>query len=652
MIYNNKYKLFLLTFFITIIIYISFTNFYTKNKNKSIILNKYIFLNYNIYNIMNLTYFMVKDLKYEFSYKLNISKISYKIGFFNYNYNIIFPSDLSLYNDLHIYCIINLRNDDIRINSFAYIYNNNYFECIEFFNLNENIKLGFQIYQNIYKYTHLYFLKLKTNNFNNLNNNKEDLFNSLFIIKNNISLNNNGNSIKIDENYQFRQFFLKYPVFKLKRYILRNENKWNFENIFNQYFCSCKGRYCMNSSSIQKCKYLFYLYIVDNNRNIYNKTDYLFMDFILSSLSSDDVYPVFQRMAELNLPVHYMTQNLQIYNKYCNQNILCLTVIKVNNNNYIINGDYLENYLTLILKLKAVISNRGIGINFLSHNFFKKLEYVSYIGVGHGVSFFKYFLYEKDTSYGINNIDKILIPPSDKLISVVKHYGWKDENIIKLNLPRWEKYTKNLNNIISNNKDIIKNNSIFVMFTWRKIKRYQTISKYYFKNIINLLENQLLYNILKENNIILYFNIHHLLYKYIYKYKQKYKNNNYIYYIENIKISECLSKTDLVVSDFSSIIFDIMYRRKPFIIYVPDAYDPNIKYIYNYKYYQLIKYMKIGRIKFENKFFTLNQVINKIIYYIYNDFKLDPKLQKFYDSFHLNPDNSTNKFINYLTNLN
>ena len=38
-------------------------------------------------------------------------------------------------------------------------------------------------------------------------------------------------------------------------------------------------------------------------------------------------------------------------------------------------------------------------------------------------------------------------------------------------------------------------------------------------------------------------------------------------------------KTNLAVSDFSSIVFDLMYRKKPIIIYIPDANDPNIKKI-------------------------------------------------------------------------
>ena len=61
--------------------------------------------------------------------------------------------------------------------------------------------------------------------------------------------------------------------------------------------------------------------------------------------------------------------------------------------------------------------------------------------------------------------------------------------------------------------------------------------------------------------------------------------------------------------------------------------------------------MRNGTIFFENKFFNLNEVINKIIYYINNNFNLEPKLLKFYDSFGFKKGSNINNFINYLKNI-
>ena len=240
-----------------------------------------------------------------------------------------------------------------------------------------------------------------------------------------------------------------------------------------------------------------------------------------------------------------------------------------------------------------------------------------------------------------------MIPPSDKLTSLAKKYGWKDDNLIKINLPKWDKY--NLNNDSYYSKYY---NSIFLLFTWREIKKGKKISPSYFKNIYQLIHNIYLREALEKNNISLYFSLHHKIDFYD-KYRLLFKKYNPLAFVDENNISKCLLKTNLVITDFSSIIFDIIYRGKPFIIYIPDAYDPNISKIYSKNYYELINSMKNGTIEFENKYFNINETINKIIYYINNNFILDDNLKKFYDDLEIKKvENNTNKFINYLININ
>ena len=114
---------------------------------------------------------------------------------------------------------------------------------------------------------------------------------------------------------------------------------------------------------------------------------------------------------------------------------------------------------------------------------FYNIEYITYIAIGHGVCYFKDYLFKSNRLYGSKRNDKILIPPSKKLIFVAKRYGWKDENIIKMNLPRWDKFNEDIS-INTNNKNKFRTQSIFFMFTWRKIKKNHKISKFYIKNFI------------------------------------------------------------------------------------------------------------------------------------------------------------------------
>ena len=184
--------------------------------------------------------------------------------------------------------------------------------------------------------------------------------------------------------------------------------------------------------------------------------NYLFIDFIFKDLSSDDAYPVFKEMIKEKFPAHYLTESSKIYNEYCSEINNCEIVILVNKQNYTINGDFLEKYLTLFLKLKQVITGSGIYFDYIN-NLFYDIDYISYISITHGVCYFKYFLYEENKCYGQKRIDKILIPPSEKILFFAYKYGWKRRNIIKLNLPKWDKYNER-NNSKSYLKNILYNN--------------------------------------------------------------------------------------------------------------------------------------------------------------------------------------------------
>ena len=556
----------------------------------------------------------------------------------------ILPSDLALIYNLHIICFLKINNY-INIYSLANIEEDRLFKCTEFLNLHENFHLGVIIYKidkkgfikNDYK---LFYLNKRIFNYDTKD---DDIFNITKLVNQyNYSFNQSMNEDIIKES-KLKQLYILKPFGNLKRNFINSENNWNFLNIFNYYFCYCKGVSCLNIKISNICKYFFYIYIIDNNRNVYEKTDFLFMDFILEKYSSDDVYPIFQEMINKNISSHYLTEKKKIYEKYCKGKKVCDSVIYVNEKSYKINDEFLENHLTLILKLDKVISSVGVNITFIN-NIFYNIDYITYICVGHGVSFFKYYLYKE--YYGPNNFDKLLIPNSDLLISCTKKYGWKEENLIKMNLPRWDKYNHEKRQI--RGKGNMNENSVFFMFTWRELKTNKNVTLSYFENIIKILNNEILINKAKENYITLYFSIHH---KFI-KYKDDFTINQYIKTVGEDDISDCLSKTSLIVTDYSSIIFDMIYRRKPYIIFIPDAYDPEIKINYLKTSYNIIKKFKYNHFSFENIFFDINSTVNKINYYIDNRFEIDLELIKLYNDFKFKHSNTKKEFIDYLLNNN
>ena len=590
---------------------------------------------------INDIFFEYNNLNYYFSYKYNIVEINYNIIFYNKNKTFIKPSDLSLLNDLHVICYMEKENDTISFDSLANIIQNKHFLCTEFFNINEKIKFGIKIYlgNEINSTINLFdsnLIKYKKKNQNNTKFNPLIINNEYLNFINNISYINKNevNSINL---FGLKKYYINKPYCLDKKNIILNNNFWEFKNIYNNYFCLCKGK-CLYKNISPLCKYLFYLYIIDNNKYIYNKTDYLLSDFYY--FSSDDTFPIFKEMIKLNLNAHYMDTKETIYNKFCKNEKKCLKIISINN--IVIDGDFLEKYLEIILKLKAII----VGHQLESfYNIFYDIDYITYINVGHGIKYFKHFLYNNYSSY--KKYNKLVLPPSKKIISLAKLYGWTDDKIIKNCLPKWDKYDIYQNKIKYSPNYNKNNKSIFIMFTWRNlINNSYNISSIYLNNIMNLINNEELLTVLKRKNINLYFSFH----PNFIKYKMESKFNEYVKYVYIEEISDCLMKTNLLVSDFSSIIFDMIYQRKPYIIFIPDAFDSEIKYTYEKGYYDIINSFKNKEINFKNIYLNLDDTIKKIIYYIENNFMLEVELEKFYDSFELKCKNNTYTFINYLVN--
>lgn len=610
------------------------------SKNNNYILSFSLFYNNNTFNDKEI-YFKLSNVSYNFSFRFNIIQIEYYISFYYQNSSLIIPSDLSLNYDLHFICHTFSFDLNISIDSLSFIHQNKYFKCIEYINMNEKIKFGMIIYKPInntsyINYTH-YFFNESEFNYNKYSYQNNKFFFPLFNEKE-FYLNNKNNSLRLNKLYNQR------PKFKTKSKIFRTKDKWDFFNIYNHYFCFCVGSNCLyynllnHNNSTQICKYKFYLSLIEENKYLYNKTDYLLADFPGDFQSIDDAYPVFQELIDLKKNAYYMTINKMILQENHTNNYFFNHIIQ---GNYI-HGDFLEKYFSLFLRLKAVIS----GAEFFSFkNLFYYIEYITFISLTHGLNFFKTYLFK--SYYGSNTYHKLVISPSEKIISLAIQSGWKDNDLIKICLPKWDKLDR-----IKKKKSKKNSKSIFVFFTWRNwqknISHQEKLKSDYFKNMIELMNNKLLFDFLTSKRINLQFCLHHMLE--IYKDMLDFGNTN-ITFIKQNEILQNIANSNLLITDFSSIIFEFIYLKKPYIMFIPDSEDPNIDKYYTKDYSNLIKDLKNDSIQFMNKYFNINEVVNKIIYYINTDFELENNLVDFYNSFNLNCGNNTMKFINYLENI-
>ena len=142
-------------------------------------------------------------------------------------------------------------------------------------------------------------------------------------------------------------------------------------------------------------------------------------------------------------------------------------------------------------------------------NLFYNIDYVNYIFLGHGVTFIKSYLYSDYLSP--ERYNKILIPPSEKFINLALKAGWKEENIIKIGYPKWDNYKLYIGKTSSREYNENNEKAIFMMFTWRKLKRGKNMSILYYNNINNLLNDSEINEQLYLNNIKFFFCYQHTL---------------------------------------------------------------------------------------------------------------------------------------------
>ena len=631
----------------------SIINQLNKGDNFDIIRQK-IFLNFFSYNISNSLniYFSVSDVKFTYSKENGLIETLYNLYFYNQEFNIIKPSDLPFLYNLSILC--NLYNYDINDNiySFSNIYKNQYFYCIEYSKFSENVKFGIEIYKlnnfgEVFEFKEFFFFDSKLININrsDINENNRKFNNNYIYIKYNQLLNQLMN--KKSHSNTLISSYLQPPICFLKSSIALIEGKWYFNNIYENYFCFCKGKVCLNLMKItnynyQSCKYYFYLTVIDKNKYIYPKSHYLLSDFFEPNIEPSDALPIFKEMIKSGLEAHYITMSWSVYKRYGIKNIKSLNDLKIIYGIRKLIGDVLEKYLELLLKLKVVVAaEKYDGID----NLFYNIDYIIYIFLGHGIQYIKSYLYNDYLSF--KKYNKIVLPQSEKIISVAIEGGWKNEDIIKITCPKYDNYNIYNNSNISNCDYEKKERSIFLMFTWRKARRGKKISDLYFTNIYNLLNNANINNALNFHNVKLFFCYHHSL-----KIKKRINiNKTNIKFISQNKISTLLKNSSLIITDFSAILFDAIIQIKPLVLFIPDGLDPNLEKIYTKEYYETITKIKNNIINLYEVFLELNRAINKIIYYIKNGFILENEKLKFYQQFKLNNQGNTKKFIDYLKKM-
>ncbi len=340
------------------------------------------------------------------------------------------------------------------------------------------------------------------------------------------------------------------------------------------------------------------------------KEKYLLFDNLYSlEVESNDAYSLFLYLQKEGVPaVYFARKDSDFYNKNKekkNKDIYFLSETGQKRNVFLTKAFF------HLLSARAVLTSFGNldkeTTKFLVHN-----KSINYIYLDHGVVFFKisFFLNNYMSSKKYN----YCVVSNEYEAQIFKQYGWHENQLIKVGLPRWD---------LLNTKEN-KAKKIFVFFTWRQTFLHKSNFRpafretSYYKKIESFITNQRLKNILVENKIELCVAFHHAL-KNQCKVDMSFKNFQDITIVEMGEISRYVQEADILVTDYSSLAFDFFFLEKPVLFYRVDEDDNTLEMSDRVD----LNFAKSLDSKMFNVFYNEELLIDKLKFYIENDFLLE-----------------------------
>ena len=240
------------------------------------------------------------------------------------------------------------------------------------------------------------------------------------------------------------------------------------------------------------------------------------------------------------------------------------------------------------------------------------------------------WLYYKETKFS-----KFICGAKKEYEYVNKNYGYPSGSVVYTGLARFDN--------LFNNK--VNKKQILIVPTWRNWlgretnnleKKIPFEETNYYKSWNNFLNNKELNNYIEKNNIILCFYPHINMQKFISSFNIN-KKNIKVLDNDNSDIQQLLKESSLMVTDFSSVYMDFAYMKKPIIYYQFDKEE------YRKKQYQegYFSYEKDG---FGDVLINDEEVVEKIIYYIDNNYRVEDKyLDRMNSFFEINDQNNSKR---------
>ncbi|MDO4553968.1 MAG: CDP-glycerol glycerophosphotransferase family protein [Lachnospiraceae bacterium] len=256
---------------------------------------------------------------------------------------------------------------------------------------------------------------------------------------------------------------------------------------------------------------------------------------------------------------------------------------------------------------------------------FQYMDSKKLVFLQHGVTALKKvdFLYGR----GKNGDCSLFVVTSDYEKNIVgEHFGYREKEIAVSGFARWD---------VLHDKSA-GSNEILLMPTWRNwleevgddIFRQSD----YYKNYMELLTSQRLTDLLEKNDLKLNFYLHPKFRDYIKDFKIDSKRIRLIPFGEE-PLNELMMKCRMLVTDYSSVCWDVYYQGKPVIFYQFDLDD----------YYQLHgSYLNMRKDLFGPQVETLSELFEAWEKTVESGFQLEPQYEAMRKSYfkYIDDDNS------------
>lgn len=239
--------------------------------------------------------------------------------------------------------------------------------------------------------------------------------------------------------------------------------------------------------------------------------------------------------------------------------------------------------------------------------------------------------------HGMNGIKKVpvfhkkrglldlIIAPSDfeRENINIKKWGYPGDEVVATGYARWDSYV--------DKTDEIPYRQIFMMPTWRKsmegMSKKQFKQTDFYKEYQTFLQSKKLKEVLQKNNTRLAFFLHPYFKDYVDLFDIDETFTDKYGYLD-VDMGEEIMKSSMMISDYSSVMWDMFYLERPVIFYQFDQAD----YLKSEG-----SYLDYSKDLFGDVVFNSEQAVNTIVHYVNNGFIEDEKYKQMrtkYMNFH------------------